>query len=110
MAHTIDPALYTVIVVVDVDPDRIEPLQAHAARGIDLFRECAGFVGGALHIDTGRRRLVQYLQWTDEAAYVRCRDDPAWDDLDSTRQFIETVREGRATVDERGYTVVATSG
>ena len=101
----------TVVVTVDADPEVIDDMLEHARLGITTdFRECEGFIAGALHVSTDRTRLVQYLQWDSEAAYLRCRDDPKWDELDSTKRFLNHISTGRALVDARLFEVLADSG
>ena len=105
----VDPSAHTVIVTVDSDPGSMASIMRHAAAGLETFATYDGFLGGALQVSADGRRLVQYLQWRDEAAYVACRDDAAWDDLESTRRFMGLVSVGRAAVDERAYDVIATT-
>lgn len=101
----------TVVVTVDADAEVLDEMLEHARRGVTTyFGECEGFVAGAVHLSADRTRLVQYLQWESEAAYLRCRDDPKWDRLDSTRIFLDHVAAGRAVVDARLYEVLADSG
>jgi quinol monooxygenase YgiN len=101
--------LCTVIVTVDAPDDAMSELEAHARVGIARFTEYDGFVSGALHRSDDGGRLVQYLQWRDEAAYRACIDDTAWDELESTRRFMQLARDGTTTVDARTYDVVAIS-
>lgn len=96
----------TVVVTADGRPEVMPDLRSHAAAGLDAFVRYPGFVGGALHVSNDGTRLVQYLQWTDRSAYVAARDDPAWDELESTRVFMDHVAAGRAVVDARVYEVV----
>ncbi|NNF53092.1 MAG: hypothetical protein HKN03_01485 [Acidimicrobiales bacterium] len=101
----------TVVVTVDAGPEVIDDMLEHARLGITTgFGECEGFIAGALHVSTDRTRLVQYLQWDSEAAYLRCRDDPKWDELGSTKTFMNHIRTGRALVDARLFEVLADSG
>lgn len=102
--------VYTVIVTVDVDGPVPEDVERHARLGIDEhFARFDGFIAGALHVSGDGERLVQYLQWESEGAFVRCRDDPWWDELGSTKKFMEYVNAGGAVVDARGFTVIAES-
>ena len=73
--------------------------------GIEMFPSYEGYVGGALHISADGCRLVQYLQWTSEAAYRACVDNPSWDHLPSTRRFFDAVNSGDAKVDARIFRV-----
>jgi quinol monooxygenase YgiN len=98
---------HTVIVTVDADPGSMASIREHAASGLEAFAAFDGFLGGALHVSADGRRLVQFLQWHDEATYMACRNDTGWDDLESTRCFMELVNTGRALVDERAYGVLA---
>lgn len=99
----------TVVVTVDTTKDVMGDLVEHARLGLDRFSDCDGFVGGALHVSDDGTRLVQYLQWESEAAYIACRDDPRWDEIASTDQFATHVASGRAQIDARTYSVVADS-
>ena len=100
----------TVVVSVDASIEVIAEMEVHARAGLTLFGECRGFVGGALHRSDDGTRLVQYLQWENDSHYLACRDDPAWDELDSTRRFMDHVAAGRATVDARSFTVASVTG
>lgn len=102
-------AACTVVVTVDAPLSEMPALEAHARLGLDRFASYPGFIGGALHRSEDGLRLVQYLQWESEAEYLACRDDPAWDELSSTRAFMRAVSEGRAVVDARIFTVVHAS-
>jgi len=96
----------TVIVTVDADGQVPEDVVRHARLGvISYFGEFDGFIAGALHVSSDGERLVQYLQWDSEAAYVRCRDDPWWDELSSTERFMSHVRAGRVVIDVRVFAV-----
>lgn len=98
------------VVTVDAEAEILDDMLEHARRGVTTyFGECEGFVAGALHLSADRTRLVQYLQWESEAAYLRCRDDPRWDRLGSTKRFLDHVTAGRAVVDARPYEVLADS-
>ena len=68
--------IYTVIVTVDAECDIIPELETHAREGLARFAELDGFVSGALHKSTDGTRLIQYLQWRDEAAHLACMHDP----------------------------------
>lgn len=102
----IDPAACTVVVTVDADADAMPDLVEHATMGLRAFASCPGYLGGALHRSDDGTRLIQYVQWTDAAAYERCRDDPRWDELASTGRFMAHVAARRATVDARVYQVI----
>ena len=67
--------LFTVIVMVDAEPDVMPDLEAHAKSGLELFRDYDGFVAGALHRSADGSRLVQYVQWEAESHYHRCIGD-----------------------------------
>ena len=99
----------TVVVTVDTTADVIGDLVEHARSGLDRFTDYDGFIGGALHISDDETRLVQYLQWASEKAYVECRDDPKWNEIATTARFADHVVAGRARVDARTYSVVAHS-
>ena len=105
---TISAGAYTVVVTVDTDPGSMVSIMRHAELGLDAFATYEGFIGGALQVSHDGRRLVQYLQWRDEATYAACRDDPTWDGTDSAQRFMALVEAGRAQVDERPYRVIAT--
>jgi hypothetical protein len=97
-------------VTVDAEAEILEDMLEHARLGVTTyFNEYGGFIAGALHLSADGTRLVQYLQWESEAAYVRCRDDPQWDDLDSAGRFLDHVTAGRALVDAHLFEVVADS-
>ena len=97
------------IVTVDADASLIPALRAHAEAGLARFPTFPGYLGGALHVSADGTRLVQHLRWRTEREYQACVDDPCWDDLPSTRHFLEAARSGEARVDARIFTVVATS-
>lgn len=96
----------TVVVTVDADPALSPVVVEHARVGLARFGSYAGFIGGALHVSEDARRVLQYTQWTSEAAYRACIDDPVWEGLVSTQRFFTLVREGRALVDARRFEVV----
>ncbi len=100
----------TVIVTVDTESDVMPELEDHARAGLAAFAELDGFISGALHRSTDRSRLVQYLQWRDEAAHLACMNDPRWDDLPSTNRFMEIVNSGQAVMNVGVFDVVAMSG
>lgn len=102
-------SLCTVIVTVDADPEVLPELQAHARDGLGRFATFPGFVSGALHRSADGGRMVQYLQWRTEADHLACMAHPGWDDLDSTRRFMELVNSGVARMDVRTYEVMATA-
>lgn len=97
--------LCTVIVTVDAPADIMPRLETHARAGIHRFAEYPGYLGGAMHVSADGTRLVQYLQWTSEAHYRTCVEDPRWDELPSTAEFMGAIREGRARVDARTFHV-----
>ena len=97
----------TVIVTVDAEPEFMPELKAHARDGLFRFKEFRGFISGALHESPDGRRLVQYLQWETAADHLACINHPQWDDLPSTRRFMELVETGQARMDVRTYSVVS---
>lgn len=99
----------TVIVTVDAPPTVLGEMRAHAEAGIELFPRFEGFAGGHLRMSEDATRLVQHVEWRTREAYVRCRDDPSWDTLPTTRVFERHVASGAATVDARVFRLVATS-
>ena len=101
--------LHTVIVTVDADADTLPGLADHARLGLEEFSRYPGFRGGALHVSDDGYRMVQYLQWESMEEYRACVEDPAWDDLPSTRAFMDTLASGRAHLDVRAFRVEATS-
>jgi hypothetical protein len=101
--------LRTVIVTVDADADVLPALADHARLGLVKFSDYAGFRGGALHLSDDGCRMVQYLQWNSMEEYRACVEDPAWDDLPSTRAFMDTLASGRARLDVRSFRVEASS-
>ena len=105
-----DRPICTVVVTVDGSPDVLDDLVEHARVGLERFPDYSGFLGGALHLSENGTRMIQYLQWESEATYVACRDDPRWDDLESTRLFAEHIGAGRAQMDVRLYAVIADAG
>ena len=99
----------TVIVTLDAEREDMGDLLSHARMGLERFAEWEGFVAGALHLSQDGTRLVQYLQWASEEVYVRCRDAPVWEHLSSTRRFMAHVDAGRARVDARVFSVLASA-
>ncbi len=97
----------TVIVTVDAPPNILAEMEPHASEGLARFTEFPGFISGALHKSTDGQRLVQYLQWESEADHLACMHDPRWDDLPSTRRFLELVQSGQANMAVHTYDVVA---
>ena len=85
----------TVIVTVDGDRQAIAGAAEHASAGLQQFKAFAGFLGGAAHLSSDGRRLVQYLQWRDEASHLACMNDPRWANSQSSRLFMQRVEEGR---------------
>ena len=102
-----DRDICTVVVTVDATRELIGELESHARDGLRRFAEFPGFLGGALHRSSDGERLVQYLQWRSEADHLACMNDPAWDDLPSSRHFMDVVRSGRATLHVGTYEVLA---
>jgi hypothetical protein len=103
----------TVVVTVDLAPDAdatvMDDLVAHAENGLSRFAQWEGFVGGKLHRSRDGTRLIQYLQWRDEAAYRLCMDDPIWDAVPTTAGFFHHLKTGAARIDERFFDVVMTA-
>lgn len=104
---TIDPSaeIHTVIVTLDAPAEVLARLKGHAEAGLNRFPGYPGFVGGALHVSADGTRLVQYLQWSSEEEYLACVNDPRWDELPSTKVFMEAFETGSAIVDARAFTV-----
>lgn len=98
-----------VLVTVDAALEVMPELEAHARLGLERFPLFTGFISGALHRSADGSRLVQALRWRSEADYVACIHDPHWDELPSTRRFMELIDSGAATLEVRVYEVVATS-
>ena len=96
-----------VLVTVDANADVMPALEDHARYGLARFPEFDGFISGTLHKSADGTRLVQYLCWRSEADHLACIDDPRWNDLPSTRRFLELVESGEARMDVRVYEVVA---
>ncbi len=99
----------TIIVTVDAAPELLSVLSAHARLGIEQFNKFPGFLGGALHVSEDQGRMVQYLQWASESEYQACIDDPSWDELASTKTFMEAVDSGEAHLDARIFHVETVS-
>ena len=101
-----DNNLYTVVVTVDAEAEVMPELEAHAKRGLQRFSEFEGFVSGALHKSTDGLCLIQYLQWENEAAHLKCMNHPMWSDVPSTKRFMEIVESGRAKMVVRVVDIV----
>ncbi|NNF27298.1 MAG: hypothetical protein HKN73_08770 [Gemmatimonadetes bacterium] len=97
------------IVTVDAEASLIPALREHAEGGLAAFSNYPGYLGGALHLSADGTRLVQYLQWRSEAEYLACLEDPRWEEMPSTRRFLDAAKNGEARVDARTFTVVAVS-
>lgn len=95
-----------VVVTVDAPPERMPALLSHASLGLERFPEYKGFRTGSLHVSMDGTRLIQYLEWDSEAEYEECVLDPVWDDLESTRRFMETVAQPDVQIDARAYRVL----
>ena len=104
-----DGDICTIIVTVDAAQELLSVLSEHARLGLERFPEFPGFLGGALHLSEDQGRIVQYLQWASESEYRACIDDPSWDELPSTRTFMEAIHSGQARLDARVFQVEATS-
>ncbi|MDH3678422.1 MAG: antibiotic biosynthesis monooxygenase [Acidimicrobiia bacterium] len=105
-----DRSVCTVIVTVDAAPTVLADLIEHARAGVEqLFPHYPGYLGGALHVSDDQTRLIQYLQWESESDYLACRDDPSWDDHESTRRFLSHIAEGRAVIEAHTFSVTAAS-
>ncbi len=100
---------YTVVVTVDTEPEFIADLERHARLGLEVFKDIDGFISGALHKSHDGTRLIQYLQWESESAHLACMTDKRWDELESTRRFMELVHSGRATMVVKSFAVLATA-
>ncbi len=98
----------TVIVTVDAAAGVMAELESHAREGIARFAAFEGFIAGALHRSEDGARLVQYLQWETEEHHLACMNDPRWEDVPSTRIFMDHIAAQRAKVDVRVYDVIAT--
>jgi len=98
-----------VIVTVDAGLSDIPTLQEHAALGIRKFADYPGYIGGALHVSVDGTRLIQYLQWESESSYRACIDDPLWEELPSSRHFLEAVSSGQAHLDARVFHVAVSN-
>ncbi len=101
-----DNNLCTVVVTVDAEAEVMPELEAHAKSGLQRFSEFEGFVSGALHKSTDGLRLIQYLQWENEAAHLKCMNHPMWNDVPSTKRFMEIVESGRAKMVVRVVDIV----
>ena len=99
----------TVIVTVDANLAIMPELEAHARYGLARFRELRGLVSGACHRSADGTCLAQHLQWETEADHLACVQHPQWDEIPSTRRFMELVDSGQATIDVRIYDVVASN-
>ena len=104
-----DQPLCTVIVTVDAETETMAVLEPHAREGLARFAKLKGLISGALHLSDDGRRLIQYLQWETEADHLACMNDPGWDELPSTKRFLEMVQSGRAKMHVQTYTVIAAS-
>jgi heme-degrading monooxygenase HmoA len=102
--------LCTVVVTVDAQADVMPELETHAKSGLQRFSEFEGFISGALHKSTDGLRLIQYLQWKSEAAHLKCMNHPMWNDMPSTKRFMEIVKSGRAKMVVRVVDIVAVAG
>ncbi len=102
-------ALCTVIVTVDGAPDAIRTATRHASEGLAHFAAFDGFVAGATHVSTDGRRIVQYLQWENEAAHAACISDSIWDELESSRLFMGMIGRDELSIDVRIYQVNAST-
>ena len=95
-----------VVVTVDAPAEVMPDLLAHARYGLGVFEEFEGFLRGALHLDDGGTRLLQYLVWRSEAEHLACMHDPRWDELESTRRFMDIVNSDGATMEVRTMRIV----
>lgn len=98
-----------VVVTLDAPLEYMPALLSHASLGIERFPEYAGFRSGTLHVSLDGTRLIQYLEWDSESEYEQCVSHPGWDDLDSTRRFMETVEHPDVLIDARAYRVLRRS-
>ena len=99
--------LCTVIVTLDAAPETMVELESHARDGLARFAKFDGFVAGALHKSADGTRLVQYLQWRDEAAHLAFMHDPIWHEIPSTRRFMDVVESGKASMKVGVFDVIA---
>ena len=96
-----------VIVTVDAAVEVMPELEAHARYGLTRFPEFPGFISGTLHKRADGTRIVQLLYWRTEADHLACIHDPQWDDVPSTRRFLELVASGDARMEVETFRVVA---
>lgn len=97
----------TVIVTVDGSEKAVSTALEHASQGLTKFADFDGFIGGATHLSVDGCRLVQYLQWKDEASHTACINDPSWEQDPLSRRFQEMAAQRDLTVDVRIYRVMA---
>lgn len=95
----------TVIVTVDGEREALAFATRHAADGIEKLANFPGFVAGATHIRDDGGKLVQYLQWTSEAAHKACMDDKSWEADPSSQKFMRLVGSGALNIDVGVYTL-----
>ena len=107
--HTNTPCC-TVIVTVDGSNAAIAAVLAHATSGLERFADHDGFLAGATHLSQDGTRIVQYLQWRDEAAYTACMASPAWESIPSSRDFMHMMARGEIAVDARVFGVTGCLG
>ena len=94
---------------VDANPAIMPELEAHARYGLARFGDFRGFVSGACHRSADGARLVQYLQWETEADHRACVKYPQWDEIPSTRRFMELVDSDQVEIDVPVYDVIASN-
>lgn len=98
-----------VVVTLDAPLERMPALLSHASLGLERFPGFPGYLSGALHVSHDGTRLIQYLEWASVEQYEQCVQDPNWDELESTRRFMETVAAPDVHIDARAYHVLRRS-
>lgn len=67
----------TVIVFIDVEPDRAHDFVARVREMITSFtRHQPGFVSSAMHLSEDKTRLLNYSQWQGREAFLAFRAHP----------------------------------
>ena len=94
MQINLDNKNITVIVTVDGSKEAIQSIVDHASSGLSIFKKFNGFIGGATHLNDSGTRVVQYLQWRDEASHSSCMNDPIWSHTQSSKDFMALVKTG----------------
>ena len=107
---TTEDRVHVVVVTVTASPELLPELEVHAKYGLQRFPEFSGFLFGALQHSEDGTQFVQYLQWSTEAEYSACINDASWDEVPTSRRFMELLQSGDATMDVRAYSLVDTAG